>query len=303
MMTEKVEKQFSVASQANLSVSNIRGSVTVRSGDEGVIQVTAVKQPHSGDEERTEIEITQGTDGSVRVVTHYPEIGWNWLGGMHPCEVDYTITAPGTCSLRLNGVSSSFHAEGFEGDICVNSVSGAIVLRDITGSIKIKTVSGDAEVESLKGSLILDTVSADMKFSESALTSIVANSVSGDLRIHTPLTQGPYKFNSVSGDVHLMIPHESHFTGELSSLSGDIRSAFPITSGDRKFGSQVVQIQDGGVLVAMHSVSGDLSFDHNGDISSYQSLETNSIVERRSVLERLDRGEMTVSEALEHLQA
>lgn len=302
-MTEKMEKQFSVASPAKLSVSNIRGSVTVRSGEQGVIQVTAAKQPHSGDEERTEIEISQNADGSVRVVTRYPDIGWNWLGGLHPCEVDYTITAPRTCSLSSNGVSSSFLAEGFEGDVSVNSVSGAIELRDITGSIKIKTVSGDAEVESLQGLLILDTVSGDLKFSESALTSIVANTVSGDLRFHTPLTQGPYKFNSVSGNVHLIVPPDSRFKGELSSLSGDIRSAFPITGGDRKFGSQVVQIKDGSVLVAMHSVSGDLSFDSNGNIPSHQSLEANSIDERRSVLERLDRGEMTVGEALERLQA
>ncbi len=302
-MTEKMEKQFSVASQANLSVSNIRGSVIVRSGEQGVIQVTAAKQPHSGDEERTEIEITQDIDGSVRVITHYPKIDWNWLGGMQPCEVDYTITAPRTCSLRLNGVSSSFLVKGFEGDICINSVSGAIVLRGITGSLKIKTVSGDVEVESFQGSLILDTVSADVKFMGSALTSIVANSVSGDLRIHTPLTQGPYKFNSVSGDVYLIVPPESRFIGELSSLSGGIRSAFPITSGDRKFGSQRVQIQDGGIMVAMHSVSGDLSFECNGDIPSRQPLETISVDERRSVLEHLDRGEMTVSEALEHLQA
>ena len=301
-MTDKMEKQFNVASPANLSVSNIRGSVVVRSGEPGVIQVTATKTPNSGDEERTEIEIAQETDGSVRIATHYPEIGWNWLGGMQPCEVDYVITAPRTCSLALNGVSSSVQAEGFEGDFSVNSVSGAIMLRGLTGSLKIKTVSGDAEVESLHGSLILDTVSADVEIRESALTSIAANSVSGDLRIRTPLTQGPFKFNSVSGDVNLIVPPESRFTGELRSLSGGIRSAFPITSGDRKFGSQMIQIQDGGVMVTMHSVSGDLSFDSDGVISSRQSKDTISTDERRSVLERLDRGEMTVNEALEHLQ-
>jgi hypothetical protein len=64
----------------------------------------------------------------------------------------------------------------------------------------------------------------------------------------------------------------------------------------------MIQIQDGGVMVTMHSVSGDLSFDSDGVISSRQSKDTISTDERRSVLERLDRGEMTVNEALEHLQ-
>jgi DUF4097 and DUF4098 domain-containing protein YvlB len=302
MMTEKMEKQFNIASQASLSVSNIRGSVVLRVGEQGIIQVTASRRSGSGDEERTGIEITQNTDGMVRVVTRYPEIAWNWLGGLHPCDVDYVITAPRTCSFTLNGVSSSVHAEGFEGDFTVNSVSGEIVLRGITGSLKIKTVSGDAEAETIKGSLILDTVSADVEIKESNLSSIAANSVSGDLRICTPLTQGPYTFNSVSGDVRLIFPPESRFTGELRSMSGDIRSAFPFTSGDRKFGSQTVRIKDGGVIITMHSVSGDLSFDSDGDISSHQPSETISTDERRSILERLDRGEMTVSEALEHLQ-
>ena len=303
-MAEEMEKQFNVGSRANLSVSNIRGSVEIRSGEAGLIQVKAVKRSNSGDENRTEIEIAQETDGSVRVVTHFPDVSWNWLGGVQPCEVDYEITAPPTCSLTLKGVSNSVHAEGFEAAVSVVSVSGEIYLRNIKGSTRIKTVSGDAKAELISGALILDTVSADMEIKESAMASIEANSVSGDLRIHTTLAQGPYMFNSVSGDVCLIVPPESRFTANLSSLSGDLMPAFPITCGSHKFGSQMVQIQGGGVIVTMHSVSGDLTFDRDGDAAFVQQpVATDSMEARRAVLERLDRGEMTVAEVLDHLRA
>ena len=301
-MSENIEKTFSVTSPARLSVSNIRGSVEIHPGEEGVIQVTAIKQPHSGDEKRTEIEFTQEADGTVKVATRFPDGGWNWMFGSHPCEVDYVVKAPRQCSLKLNGVSNTVLVEGFEGDVNVNSVSGEIKLRTLTGSVRIHTVSGDADGERIAGSLDLDTVSGDVRLKESALSSIKANTVSGDMRIRTSLAEGPYDFKSVSGDVRLTMPPDTHCTGELHSVSGDLVSAFPTTGYSRHHGSQTVNVQGGGVKIFLHSVSGDLSLDCDGDLPPAAELsKTVSSEERRAVLERVERGELTVEQALGQL--
>ena len=303
-MSENIEKTFSVASPARLSVSNIRGSVEIHPGEDGVIQVTAIKQPHTGDEKRTGIEITQEADGIVKAATRFPDGGWNWLFGSQPCEVDYVVKAPRQCSLKLNGVNNTVLAEGFEGAVSVNSVSGEITLRDLTGSVRIHTVSGEADGERIAGSLSLDTVSGDVALKESALSSINANSVSGDMRIRTPLTEGPYDFKSVSGQVHLIVPPDTHCTGELHSLSGDLVSAFPVTGTSRHHGSQTVNVQGGGVKISLNSVSGDLSLDCDGEIPpAPEPVKTVSSEERRVVLERVERGELTVNEALGQLHA
>lgn len=301
-MYETIEKTFNVSSPTQLNVSNICGSVEIYPGEEGVIQVSATKQPHTGDEKSTHIEITQDADGTVRVLTRFPEASWNWLFGSHPCEVDYVVKAPRQCSLKLSGVSNTVRVEGFEGDFNINSVSGEIDLRDLNGSVRIHTVSGDASGGRISGALDLDTVSAEICMKDSSLASIQAISVSGDVRICTSLGDGPYDFKSVSGSVRLTLPFNSHYTGELHSVSGDLISASPVSSYSRHHGSQLIDVQGGGVIVSLNSVSGDLSLDGDGEIpSAAEPVTTVSTETRLAVLERIERGELSVDEALGQL--
>ncbi len=158
-MSETIEKTFTVSSPARLNLSNIRGSVEIRTGEEGVIKVTAVKQTGSGDPKSTEIEMVQEADGTVKVATHYPEAWWGWLIGSFPCAVEYTVQAPRNCSLKVNGVSNETSAAGFEGEFNFHSVSGEMSVRDLKGPMKISTVSGRMELEDLTGEMKLNTVS------------------------------------------------------------------------------------------------------------------------------------------------
>ena len=299
MSEEKMDVEYKVSNPASLIVNNISGSVVIRPGAEGVIHVTTNKVPGSGDEKRTEIEITQEPDGTVKVSTRFPEAGWSWLFGSHPCDVDYIISAPTLCSLKLNGVSNTVSAQGFSSACEVNSVSGNVSLHDLAGATRIHTVSGDIEAERLKGLLDLDTVSGDLDLRAAALASINAKTVSGDLQISTPLTDGPYSFKSVSGDVKLIVPADTRCTADLHSLSGDLVSALPVSGLHQHPGSQEVKLQGGGVLVSLHSVSGDLSLDNDSPIPTAAPVDKPlSAEERRAVLESLERGELSAAEAL-----
>jgi hypothetical protein len=303
-MTENIEKTFSVASPAFLCVYNLRGSVEIHPGEDGIIQVTGIKQLHTGDEKRTEIEIDQEEDGTVKVATRFPDSSWNWLIGSQPCEVDYVVKAPRKCSLKLNGVSNTILAEGFEGATTVNSISGAITLDDLTGSVNIHNVSGEVYGKRITGAMGLDTVSGDVTLQESDLSSIKANTISGDLRMSTGLSAGPYDFKSVSGQVHLMVPPDTHCAVELHSVSGDLVSAFPVAGYSYHLGSQAVEVQGGGAKISLQSVSGDLSLDCDGDIPpAPKPSRTISSEERRAVLESIDRGELSVEQALGQLHA
>lgn len=276
-MSETIEKTFTVSSPARLNLSNIRGSVEIRPGDEGVIQVIAVKQTGSGDAKRTEIELTQEADGTVKVATHFPDAGWSWLIGSFPCRVDYVVRAPRQCSLKTSGVSSDTFAEGFEGEFSFNSVSGEMTLRKLTGPVNAKTVSGAIELaelagemkintvsgeisgKGLTGGLHLDTVSGRVSFEESSLPSAEATTVSGDMALQTALGNGPYRFNSVSGNVQLKLPPESRCDAELHAISGTLSTKLPATSTVRQNGKQTLEVQGGGVKLSLNSVSGNLS--------------------------------------------
>ena len=276
-MSETIEKTFTVSSPARLNLSNIRGSVEIRPGDEGVIQVTAVKQTGSGDARRTEIELSQDADGTVKVATHFPDAGWGWLIGSFPCRVDYVVRAPRRCSLNIKGVSNETFAGGFEGEFSFNSVSGEMALRNLTGPVNAKTVSGAIELaelsgdmkintvsgeisgKSLAGGLHLDTVSGRVSFEESSLPSAEASTISGDMDLQTSLGNGPYRFKSVSGNVQLKVPPESRCDAELQAISGTLSTKLPTTSTVRQNGKQTVEVQGGGVKLYLNSVSGNLS--------------------------------------------
>lgn len=276
-MSEKIEQTFQVSGAARLVVSNIRGSTEVRAGEEGVIHVEAVKQPSSGDEKRTEIQISQESDGRVNVKTHFPEASLGWLFGSQPCKVDYVITAPRLCTLKVNGVSNDTLVDGFEGECAVNSVSGDLDLARLTGDLSASVVSGELELEAvagkmklnavsgdisgkhLSGTLDLNTVSGNVELEESSLTSLEANVTSGGVKVETALSEGPYRFHSVSGDVRLKIPAETRCTAELHSVSGGLTVSLPLTGAMRRNGRQVAEVGGGGVLVYVNSVSGSLS--------------------------------------------
>lgn len=279
MSEEKMEQVFQVTAPAHLVVKNIRGSVTISPGEEGTIHVTAIKDLDSGDVKRTEVNLTQEPDGSVLAVARYPEGSLGWLSGEKPCKVDFVIHTPSQCSTTVDTVSSEVTISRLEGLLNCHTVSGDIVLRDLSGELEIHSVSGDVNLEQISGSVDihtvsgdvegkqvhgkahLDSVSGDVDLEESDLPAVYAKSVSGDFELETPLVEGPYSFNTVSGDVQLKIPSGTHCTVDLHSLSGRITTRLSETSSLRDHGRQSVEVQGGGTRVSMTSVSGDLVLD------------------------------------------
>ncbi|MBN2386884.1 MAG: DUF4097 family beta strand repeat protein [Anaerolineales bacterium] len=276
MSEEIFEQTFEVSKPARLVLNNIRGSTRVEAGEEGLIQVRAVVHTETGDEKRTEVKLEQESDGTVKVATRFPEGALGWLSGSHPCKVDYTVQAPRACDLKVGGVSNTASIQGFEGDFSFSSVSGDLTLSDMLGPLSVNMVSGDIELADVKGALKLhsvsgeltgrrlagtlnlDTVSGNVELQESDLPSAHATSVSGSMELETSLGEGPYHFNSVSGEVALKVPAETACTAELHSISGGLSTKLPSTSVSRHNGTQVIEIQGGGVQVKLSSVSGDL---------------------------------------------
>jgi DUF4097 and DUF4098 domain-containing protein YvlB len=277
MTEEKFEQVFMVTQPARLVVSNIRGSIRLQSGEDGQVRVESLKQTSSGDAARTEIELKQEEDGTVNVKTRYPDMSLGWLSGSQPCKVDYVITAPRQTQLKVNGVSSDASAKGFEGEasfnlvsgnlnlsdlngeLTVNMVSGNVALEQVTGRMKLHTVSGDIEGRKTSGNAHVDTVSGNVHLGESSLPSMEAESVSGNLDLQTALGEGPYRFHSVSGDVHLNVAPDTHCSAEVHSISGRVSTNLPQSSSVRDHGKHLVEIGGGGVKVILNSVSGDLS--------------------------------------------
>jgi hypothetical protein len=136
-------------------------------------------------------------------------------------------------------------------------------------------------------------VSGDITVAEADLPAVAASTVSGRLRLQTRLGEGPYRFNSVSGDVYLLVPAGTRCAAALHSQSGRVHRGVPGTppgaaeAGDRP-------------EVRLNSVSGDLWLLGPADAPEPPARPTR---DRRAVLERVSRGELSVEDAAQFLKA
>ncbi len=308
MSDESLEQTFQVpaGAPARLEVSNISGSVEVLPGDAGVIAVSAVKHPNTGDLERTEVKVSQAEDGSVKAEVKYRE-GWRLLGLSKPCQVSFTVHVPPQCAVQASVVSSSVKLHNLGGSFEVSSVSGEVSLNELSGPVKLNTVSGDVDGGDLQGNLQFQTVSGNVRLKESKLPAVTGNTVSGDVALQTSLAEGPYTVHTVSGDVRLTVPVDTHCTAEVRGISGQVRTAFPQTAYHHKNGSHIAEVQGGGVLVKLSGVSGDLWIGTAEGEQPEPAPQTGSQPaqpagpSRKEILDRIERGELTVEEGLKLL--
>jgi hypothetical protein len=311
MSDETIEKTFQVSDPAHLTISNVRGSITIQPGTTNVIQVKAVKHGNF-DSGRYSIEIAQDSDGSVRVETRSTETLIGFFS--QPPKVEYTLIVPPGIQLSASGISSSLSVSGLNGEFRLKTVSGNMDLADLSGQFKINAVSGDITGTRLVGKLELEAVSGRARLMESNFPTADATTVSGDLILQTPLSEGPYYFSSVSGNVHMLVPADTRCNAELNSVSGSIRSSLPASSTRMGPGSKVTLIQGGGASVRLKSVSGGLSIEAEG-IPAETVQVTSAIpvpptppsapvqtkpepLSTAEILQRIESGEMSVDEAI-----
>jgi hypothetical protein len=324
MSDETIEKTFQVTAPARLIISNVRGSVSIQPGETGVIEVRAVKHGNF-DNGKAAVEMTQDSDGSVRVETRANDALFNFLS--HPPRVDYSVRVPQGIHLDASCVSSTLNVSDLEGVFKLKTISGDMDLAKLTGPFKLGAVSGDITGSQLKGVLDLNTVSGRVRLTESGFPSADASTVSGDLLLQTAVADGPYLFSSVSGSVKMLVPTDTRCNVELNSVSGSIRSSLPATVTSMGHGMKVTQIQGGGAAVRLKSVSGGVSIETEGvpasTISTAEPFHGSMVppmppmpsmpgdptnaepqeskpepLTTSEILQRIEKGEMTVDEAL-----
>jgi hypothetical protein len=305
MSQETIERRFEVGSPARLKLSNIRGPVDIQVGNAGIIEVAAVKHLDSGNQDQTEVKIEQAADGRVIVKTEYFNSVGNWFGINKPCKVDCTLRVPEDCDVRASGVSSQISVKGLNGDIDISTVSGKLTCRDLSGQLKLGTVSGSIQAERLSGELEVNGVSGRVRIMESKLSQAFIKTVSGSMVLQTPLAEGPYTFKGVSGRATLVIPEDTACSASFHSVSGRMRTSLPLTKDNRRGSRGSFEIQGGGANVTYKCVSGALKIVTTED---EKIIEGKAVLKpqpapknQMDVLQKIERGEISVDEALQEL--
>ncbi len=317
MAEETQDFTFNVSEAARLRLGNIRGSVDIAPGDDGVIRISVVKHTDTGNARDTEVRVLQEEDGSVTAETRFDHHN-GWLFNGTPCKVDYTVRVPRRCSANVSGVSNRASVAGLQGELHLTTVSGEVELREVNGPMHFNAVSGGVHGARLSGPLALETVSGKVQLEECTFPEANISTVSGGIWIDTDLASGPYRFKSVSGGLHLVVPAESALSVSMSSLSGRIHTSLPadIRSSERRHGPGgkiTADLNGGGVEVHLNSVSGNLEIEPRGGAPApveenpeAQAAPTPPAAEAQKastldILKQVESGDITVEEAMKRL--
>jgi len=322
MTNEVIERSFSVSGKASLKLSNISGSIVLRSGQENQILVKATKLEKTGNMDRTEIVMEQAEDGQVNVATRFPEGFLGFLNNSSPCDVDYEVDVPRDCQLHVSGVSSSISVQDLSGKFELSTVSGPLSMKTLKGSVSAASVSGDLDGQEIDAPLHLKNVSGNINL-QGSFSGVEASTVSGNINLQTAdLGQGPYHFKTVSGDVNMQLGQEASFRLEHNSLSGAIFTNLPVSHTSKVPGKKHVEIGSGGPLISASSISGNLRV--SGPDGEVRRVEVSAAretppeppvppasskpngknsVSRQEILDKISTGELSVEDALKELNS
>ena len=179
-----------------------------------------------------------------------------------PCEVEYEVRVPRCADLDLKGVSSSIALHGVQGALRARSVSGNVTADDLTGDLDLASVSGQIRAHAVAGRLAIESVSGDVE-TAGTLSAVRAKTVSGAIEIAGPLdVNGTYDLHSVSGNATLRVPGSTGATVTVRGMSSAVSCDLPCQITRNRTGPGKHQwqgvVSGGGATVRFQSVSGNL---------------------------------------------
>jgi DUF4097 and DUF4098 domain-containing protein YvlB len=195
VVAEEVNKTLDAASDGDVYVSNISGSITVKGWS------------------RNEVEVTGELGRNVE------ELIFERSGN----KVTIKVKVPRNSG---RGIESDLDIQVPEGSsIDVGTVSADIEVEDVHGEQKLNTVSGDIETEGGRSDISAGAVSGDIEVDgERQEAETRANTVSGDVTLFR--VAGTVSAESVSGDV--IVDEGSFDRVGLLEFAGDVSGRFEV---------------------------------------------------------------------------
>ena len=228
-----------LGSHQTLWIRNIRGPITLTSGDGDSALITAVRTFNKSDPESVRLVTGSNQDGVAVCAV------WGGAGAEEPCTPGHNL------SLK-------------HGDIGPNDVAVRFEIRLPRGAkADLQTVTGDVKADAT-GPVTAGSVQGDVSVNSTS-GEVDAHTVTGDVSVRLPGVLDPrgVRANTVTGDVSVELSHGVRATVSGHTVTGDVSNDFslPVTG---KFASHEVSgnIGNGGGTVRLETVTGDVSLQH-----------------------------------------
>lgn len=230
--TGSFERTLTVTGKPDLEVRSGSGSIEVRSGPAGRVEVrgrvsagdwNVFRSGPSAQERVRRIEAAPPIEQAGNRIT----IGRIDDDDLKNVSVSYVVTVPAETALVSKTGSGSHVIEGVHGDITASSGSGSIRVRDAAGEVRTSSGSGSILVETVAGSVSANSGSGSIHLS-GLRGSVRASTSSGTLRVQGEPT-GDWRLGSSSGSVTVEFAGKPAFALDAHSSSGRIDTDYPVT--------------------------------------------------------------------------
>jgi len=207
-----------VPADSRITIRNIRGDISVRSGDESQIRVDGKKniQAWSANDaghiaSAISVEIVKNGDGyEVRPV--------NASSGDSRVGLNLDISVPKKASLTIRNERGEVSVSGMDKSVIVNTTRGDVEIRDTAGDVTIDTGKGDVKVSDTKGNVKISGHGGQVDVS----------SASGGLTIDGEFF-GPIRADKIAKGVRFVSQRTdltlTQLTGHLETGSGNLEIA------------------------------------------------------------------------------
>lgn len=210
VMAEEIDKTLDAASDGQVDVSNIAGSVTISGWSRNEVEVTGTLGRN------VEELIFERNKDKITIKVKVPKKGGRGI------DSDLHINVPQNSSVDVGAVSADIEVQEVKGEQRLHTVSGDVATESAGSDVMVESVSGDVEVvgDRSNGETEASTVSGDVTLFRIAGT-VGAESVSGDVIVD----EGSFSradLSAVNGD--LIFQSELRKNGKLSAetVNGDV---------------------------------------------------------------------------------
>ena len=212
-------------------------------------------------------------------------------------SIDYDVTVPAKTHLTSSTGSGDQNVSGLQSPATARTGSGNITVENVSAEVHARSGSGDLKINAIKGALYCDTgsgnihaddIAGDVSASagsgnievrQSAGGSVKAETGSGNIRLNG--VKGGLRASAGSGDIHaegeptsdwnlgagsgnitLRVPTKASFNIDARTSSGSLTVNHPVTMQGSLSRKHIQgKVGNGGVLLDLHTGSGDIQVD------------------------------------------
>jgi len=231
MQRDVIERSFEVGAAPSLEIDDFAGTVTVRAGGPGTIQVVATRRASNRSRlEQIQVDMTE-QGGGLLIKAQKP-------AGFGNASVDLEISAPPDSRLTVRTGAGNVDVQSVAGPVTANSGAGNIEIEGVPGEIEVHTGAGNVRVVGAAGPVRLNTGVGNIDYDG--------------------VPKGECRFESGVGNIQLRMPAGVNVRVDLTTGVGNIGLDFDVTGQNTKREVRgVIGSGDQGQVFA-HTGTGDI---------------------------------------------